>query len=202
MPELPELPPPPDPEALAALDDAALEAAVAEIRRTERATLEAMTPYNRHLAEIRARLGEIATEQRRRERAAHVAQRAEVREAAKSGGMPSFAAILEMSADDLPSSAPMQQLRWFLKTGGEVGLGFATRPGAVAFTDGRRQQQTRTLAEAIALFQAGWEPGTPGIPGVRVHLAGSRVERVVPATDVVLAPDGVSEPAPGPPGPR
>jgi hypothetical protein len=81
---------------------------------------------------------------------------------------------------------PLAAVRAFLSTGGEVGFGFATRPGTIAFTDGRRQEQARTWGEARQLYARGWEPGTPGIPGVRVHLAGSRVERVAPAGEVVL----------------
>ena len=80
----------------------------------------------------------------------------------------------------------------FLNSGGEVGFGFATRPGTMTFTDGRQQRQARTWGEARELHALGWDPGAPGIPGVRVHLAGSRVERVVPADDVVLRVGGSS----------
>ncbi len=68
----------------------------------------------------------------------------------------------------------------------QVGFGFATRPGTMTFTDGRQQRMARTWGEARELHALGWDPGAPGVPGVRVHLAGSRVERVVPASDVVL----------------
>jgi hypothetical protein len=67
-----------------------------------------------------------------------------------------------------------------------VGFGFPTRPGSIGFTDGRRQRQARTWDEARSLYDDGWEPGSPGIPGVRVHLAGTRVERVVGADEVVI----------------
>jgi hypothetical protein len=81
----------------------------------------------------------------------------------------------------------LTEVRAFLSTGGEVGFGFATRPGTIAFTDGRQQRQAKTWGEARELHALGWDPGAPGVPGVRVHLAGSRVERVVAATDVVLS---------------
>ena len=87
-----------------------------------------------------------------------------------------------MTAEELDSSHA------FLASGGEIGFGFPTRPGTITFTDGRRQRQATTWGEAHALSADGWEPGAPGIPGVRVHLAGSRVERVVTGSEVVLDP--------------
>ena len=188
---LPPLPDPVDADRLREFDASALEAAAAALQAAERATIAAMAPYDRQLREIRARMSELATERRRRERAAQVAQRAGVREAAKTGGMPSLAAALEAGEALFDDAAPLQTIRAFLSTGGEVGFGFATRPGTVAFTDGRRQRQARTWGEARSLYAEGWEPGAPGIPGVRVHLAGSRVERVAAATEVVVAlPEG------------
>jgi len=190
-PVLPELPDHLDAERLREFDAAALEAAAAALQAGERATIAAMAPYDRQLREIRARMSELATERRRRERAAQVARRAGVREAAKSGGMPSLAAALEAREALFDDAAALLTIRAFLSTGGEVGFGFATRPGTIAFTDGRRQRQARTWGEARSLFAEGWEPGAPGIPGVRVHLTGSRVERVAAATEVVVAlPDG------------
>jgi hypothetical protein len=190
-PVLPELPDQVDADRLREFDASALEAAAAALQAAERATIAAMAPYDRQLREIRARMSELATERRRRERAAQVARRAGVREAAKSGGMPSLATALEAGEALFDDAAALQTIRAFLSTGGEVGFGFATRPGTIAFTDGRRQRQARTWGEARSLFAEGWEPGAPGIPGVRVHLAGSRVERVAAATEVVVAlPDG------------
>jgi len=186
-PTLPELPDQVDADRLRELDDSALEAASAALQAAERATIGAMAPYDRQLREIRARMSELATERRRRERAAQVAQRAGVREAAKSGGMPTLAAALEAGEALFDDAAALQTIRAFLSTGGEVGFGFATRPGTIAFTDGRRQRQARTWGEARSLYADGWEPGAPGIPGIRVHLAGSRIERVAPATEVVVA---------------
>ncbi|MFZ0179083.1 MAG: hypothetical protein WAL84_04330 [Candidatus Dormiibacterota bacterium] len=185
-----ELPPIGDrvePDALRALSDSALDALGAELQATERATIAAMAPYEQHLREIRTRATELATERRRRDRAQQVAQRAGVREAAKSGSMPSLAAALESVDDIFDGATPLTGVQAFLSTGGEVGFGFATRPGTITFTDGRQQRMARTWGEARELHALGWDPGAPGVPGVRVHLAGSRVERVVPASEVVLA---------------
>jgi hypothetical protein len=185
-----ELPPIGDrvePDALRELSDGDLEALGVQLQATERATIAAMAPYEQHLREIRIRATELATERRRRERAQQVAQRAGVREAAKSGGMPSLAAALASGDELFDSATPLTGVQAFLSTGGEVGFGFATRPGTMTFTDGRQQRMARTWGDARELHALGWDPGAPGVPGVRVHLAGSRVERVVPASEVVLA---------------
>lgn len=182
----PELPDRVDPAQLRELDGAGLDGLEASLRETERGTVLAISPYEQVLREIRSRLAEIATEVRRRERSAQVSQRATVRELAKSGGMPSLAALLTAADFPFADDAQLEATRAYLSTGGEVGFGFATRAGAITFTDGRRQKQARTWGEARAFFDDGWEPGSPGIPGVRVHLPGSRVERVVPVDDVVV----------------
>jgi hypothetical protein len=184
--ELPPLGDRVEPEALRELSDEGLDALGAQLQATERATIAAMAPYEQHLREIRTRSTELATERRRRERAQQVAQRAGVREAAKSGGMPSLAAALAAGEELFDAGTVLTDVHAFLSTGGAVGFGFATRPGTMTFTDGRQQRQAKTWGEARELHALGWDPGAPGIPGVRVHLAGSRVERVVAATDVVL----------------
>lgn len=89
----------------------------------------------------------------------------------------------------------LRDLPTFLKSGGEVRFGFATRPGSLAFTDGRQVRTVTTWGEARRLYADGWEPGSPGVPGVRVHLLGTRVERVVPAGDVVVRAEGHSGPS-------
>jgi len=174
------------PEAVRDLDDAGLAAVAEELTATERRVQAAMAPYEAQLKELRARSAEVATEQRRRERAQRHAARLAVREQAGSGELPSFAEALALAegTDD----RPLRETRAFLRTGGEVGFGYPTRPGAVAFTDGRRVTQATTMAEARRLYAEGWEPGTPGLPGVRVHLVGTRVERLVSSDDVVVTP--------------
>ncbi|MFN2581232.1 MAG: hypothetical protein ABR498_00620 [Candidatus Dormibacteria bacterium] len=184
------LPPLPDvvaPEQLRTLADADIEVLELELRGSERSTVAAMSPWDRQLREIRSRLAELATERRRRERAAHVAQRSSAREQAKSGTMPTLADALAAPDDLVPSDTALSALQVYLKSGGEVGLGFATRPGTIAFTDGRRQQQAKTWGEARSFSADGWDPGSAGVPGVRVHLVGSRVERVVAADEIVVA---------------
>ena len=76
-----------------------------------------------------------------------------------------------------------------LKTGGHVLLGFpGSRTQSLTFTDGVKVAQAPDLAEAARLFAAGWELGSPGRPGVRVHFPGTRQERLVPADEVYARP--------------
>jgi hypothetical protein len=184
-PPLPDLPPAIEADALAGFDDDALERLLGELAGVERATVTAMAPHQAQLRELRARSGQIGTERRRRERAAHIAARAAVREQAKSGEMPSVTDALAATGL-IPDERPLAEVAAFLTSGGEVRFGYATRPGAVAFTDGRQLRNARTWGEARQLYLDGWEPGSPGVPGVRVHLVGTRVERVVGAADVVV----------------
>jgi hypothetical protein len=187
LPPLPELPPPFEPDSLSSLDDAALDALLGALGASERATVAAMAPHQAQLREVKARSGQIATERRRRERAAHIAARAAVREQAKSGEMPTIVDALA-SAGVVPDETTLADLPAFLKSGGEVRFGYATRPGSLPFTDGRKTGTARTWGDARRLYADGWEPGSPGVPGVRVHLVGTRVERVVDAGEVVIRP--------------
>ncbi len=185
QPPLPELPPAFEQESLAALDDGALDELVSALAGVERATVAAMAPHQAQLRELRARSGQVATERRRRERAAHIAARAAVREQARSGELPTIVDALAATGL-LPDDRSLVDVAAFLKSGGEVRFGYATRPGTVPFTDGRQSRTARTWGEARQLYADGWEPGSPGVPGVRVHLVGTRVERVVDAAEVVV----------------
>ncbi len=184
LPPLPDLPPGFEPDSLVSLDDAALDELLNALGAAERATVVAMAPHQAQLKELRARAAQIATERRRRERAAHIAARAAVREQAKSGEMPSVVEALAMAT--IPGERALAEVAAFLKSGGEVRFGYATRPGSLPFTDGRRVSNATTWGDARRLYADGWEPGSPGIPGVRVHLIGTRVERVVDASEVVV----------------
>ncbi len=187
LPPLPDLPPPVDQDTLVDLDGDVLARMVDDLAGLERATIAAMSPHQAQLRELRARSAQIATERRRRERAAHIAARAAVRDQAKSGEMPNVTEAL--GTDGLISDdRALAEVSAFLSSGGEVRFGYATRPGAIAFTDGRQARNAHTWGEARQLFADGWEAGTPGVPGLRVHLVGTRVERVVDAAEVVVRP--------------
>ena len=98
----------------------------------------------------------------------------------KGGAIPSIADLIasidEGSFDDYVYN---------LKTGGEVILGFpGARAQTLTFTDGVNVAQAKDLAEVARLYAAGWEPGSPGRPGVRIHFTGTRQERLVGSDEV------------------
>ncbi len=161
----------------ASLDDAELERRLAEFRAH-------MRPLEEQLGRLRMQRDLLLTEKRRRDRGAHREARAELKAAMKAGRFPNIAELVAGSLD-----GSLDDFVFNLKTGGEVRLGF---PGAkaqtLAFTDGAQAAQAKDLAEAARLYEAGWELGSPGRPGVRVHFPGTRQERLVSAEEVFARP--------------
>jgi hypothetical protein len=154
-----------------------LEAMVAEVRAR-------MRPLEQQLAELRGERDVLLTESRRRERLAQRESRAGVREAMRSGEYPTVAQLV--AAID---GGSLDDYRYHLKTGGEVRLGFpGAREQTLAFTDGRRAAQARDLAQAADLYNAGWELGSPGRPGVRVHFPGTRQEKLTDPDEIYARP--------------
>ena len=158
------------------LDAADVEARVTDVRAR-------MQPLERQLAELRAERDVLLTELRRRERLAHRERRASAREAMRSGELPTFAEFVAEA-----EAGAFDDHRYNLKTGGEVRLGFPGARQAVGFTDGRRIAQARDLARAGELYAAGWELGSTGRPGLRVHFPGTRQEKLVDPRDVYVRP--------------
>jgi hypothetical protein len=158
---------------LTALDATELEKRVADVR-------ERMRPVERDLAGLRAERDVLLTELRRRERHAHRLSRADVKAAMKGGEIPSIADLVA-SIDE----GSFDEYVYNLKTGGEVILGFpGARSQTLAFTDGVNVAQAKDLAEVARLYAAGWELGSPGRPGVRIHFTGTRQERLVGSDEV------------------
>jgi hypothetical protein len=167
----------PVPEDLSGLDEAELERRVGGIR-------ERMRPLEHELTSLRAERDVLLTELRRRERGAHRASRADLKTGMKEGKFPSVAELVAGS-----DAGALDDYVFNLKTGGEVRLGFpGARAQSLAFTDGAKTAHATDLAEAAGLFAAGWELGSPGRPGVRVHFPGTRQERLVSANDVYARP--------------
>jgi hypothetical protein len=164
-------------EDLAGLDEAELERRVGDIRGR-------MRPLDDDLARLRAERDVLLTEIRRRERGAHRAARADLKAAMREGKFPSVAEMVAGTA-----SGTFEEFDYNLKTGGQVRLGFpGSRSQTLTFTDGVRTAQAADLAAAAELYEAGWELGSPGRPGVRVHFPGTRQERIVPADEVFARP--------------
>src|SRR5262249_37714968 len=159
------------------LQAAEIEHRVAEIR-------ERMRPLEADLAKLRGERDVLLTELRRRQRLAQRTTRADLKPAMREGKLRTIAELVagtdEGSLDDFIYN---------LKTGGEVRLGFpGARTQSLAFTDGAQVAQAHDLARAAELYAAGWELGSPGRPGVRVHFPGTRQERLVAGDDVYARP--------------
>lgn len=164
-------------EDLSALDAAELERRVAELR-------ERMRPVEQDLAALRSQRDVLLTEVRRRERGEHRTSRADLKAAMKEGRFPTVAELV--AGSDFGS---LDDYAFNLKTGGEVRLGFpGARSQTLAFTDGVKTAQATDLAQAAELYAAGWELGSPGRPGVRVHFPGTRQERLIPGNEVYARP--------------
>lgn len=160
---------------LTALSGEEIETRLAEARAR-------MRPLEQRLAELRAERDVLLTELRRRERLAQRERRAGVRESMRSGQLPTFAQFIAAA-----ESGSFDAYRFNLKTGGEVRLGFPGARPTVTFTDGRQTAQARDLGQAAELYAAGWDLGSPGRPGVRVHLPGTRQERLVGPDELYVA---------------
>jgi hypothetical protein len=160
-------------EELTGLDDAELERRLADIR-------ERMRPVEQQLAALRGERDILLTERRRRERTAHRESRADLKAAMREGKLLTVAELVAGSQD-----GSLDEYTFNLKTGGEVRLGYpGARSQSLSFTDGVQLAQAGDLVEAARLYSAGWDLGSPGRPGVRVHFPGTRQERLVAADEV------------------
>jgi hypothetical protein len=167
------------PDDLSHLDPAELEQRIAAVR-------ELMRPLEQQLAALRGERDVLMTELRRRERSQHRSSRADLKAAMREGRFPSVADLVAGGESDA-----LERFVYNLKTGGEVQLGYpGARAQSLTFTDGVKVAQATDLAQAGKLYLAGWELGSPGRPGVRVHFPGTRQERLVPADEVFARPAG------------
>jgi hypothetical protein len=164
------------------LDGAELERRVAEVR-------ERMRPVERELQSLRGERDVLLTEQRRRDRNSHRESRADLKAAMKAGRFPSVAELVEGT-----DAGALDDYVFNLKTGGEVRLGFpGARSQSLSLTDGVQVAQAKDLGEAARLYGAGWELGSPGRPGVRVHFPGTRQERLAAPDEVFARPRDQAE---------
>ena len=165
------------PDDLTALDEA-------EIERRIEAVRQRMRPVQLELDGLRSERDVLATELRRRERLASMNARRDLKQAMKEGTFPTVAELVASAV-----SGSFDDYVYNLKTGGEVRLGFpGARSQTVAFSDGRQVAQARDLGESARFYEAGWDLGAPGKPGVRVHFPGTRTERLVAPDEVFARP--------------
>jgi hypothetical protein len=152
-----------------------------------------MRPLELQLAELRAERDVLLTELRRRQRLAQREHRAGAREAMRAGEYPTVARLVATA-----EAGSLDDFRYHLKTGGEVRLGFpGSRQQTLAFTDGRSTSQVRDLAQASELYTAGWELGSPGRPGVRIHFPGTRQEKLADPDEIYARPSSPPSPSEG-----
>ena len=164
-------------EELSTLSDDQLQHRIAVVR-------DAMRPVEQELARLRSERDVLLTEQRRRERLTRRQSRADLKAAMGEGRLPTIAELVA-GAD----SGSFDDFTYNLKTGGEVALGFpGSRTPSLAFTDGAQTAQAKDFAEAERLYAKGWELGSPGRPGVRIHFPGTRQEKLVSADEVYVRP--------------
>ena len=159
------------------IDADELERHVADIR-------ERMRPLEEELARLRGERDVLLTELRRRRRLSERTTRADLKTAMREGQFPTIAELVASS-----DTGSLDDFVYNLKTGGQVRLGFpGGRLQTVTFTDGVQSASASDLVRAAELYAAGWELGSPGRPGVRVHFPGTRQERLVPADEVFARP--------------
>ena len=162
---------------LAAIDAADLERRITAIR-------EHMRPLEDDLGKLRGERDLLLTELRRRRRLEERTSRADLKSAMREGKFPTIAELVAAS-----ESGSLDDYAFNLKTGGQVRLGFpGSRAQSLTFTDGVKVAQATDLARSAELYAAGWELGSPGRPGVRVHFPGTRQERLISADDVYARP--------------
>ena len=155
-----------------------------EIERRIASLRERMRPLEEDLGKLRGERDLLLTEQRRRRRLADRTSRADLKTAMREGKFPNIAELIAGT-----DSGSLDDFAYNLKTGGQVRLGFpGARTQSLTFTDGVRAAQAADLASAAELYAAGWELGSPGRPGVRVHFPGTRQERLVPPEEVYARP--------------
>jgi len=156
----------------------------AELERRVDLLRERMRPLEQDLAALRGERDVLLTEIRRRRRLADRTTRADLKTSMREGKLPSVAELVAGS-----ESGSLDEYVYNLKTGGQVRLGFpGSRSQTLTFTDGVKIANASDLADAARLYAAGWELGSPGRPGVRVHFPGTRQERLVPADEVYARP--------------
>jgi hypothetical protein len=164
-------------EDLSQVETAELERRAAEIR-------DRMRPLEQDLARLRGSRDQLETELRRRGRLTERTARADLKASMRDGKFPSVAELVAGS-----DAGSLDDYVYNLKTGGQVRLGFpGSRAQSLTFTDGVQIAQAHDLKDAARLYEAGWELGSPGRPGVRVHFPGTRQERLIPADDVYARP--------------
>ena len=158
-----------------------------ELARRVREIMAEMAPLEEALGRLRTQIQQVASEQKRRERAQHLKTRMQVRTTVAQGQMPTLQQVAESSNELVPSGASLAGLRFFRDSGTEIGLGYATaREPTVWMTNGTTTAAVKSVAEIRARYLEGWDFGTAAHPGVRIHIPNSRTEKILQASEVLV----------------
>jgi hypothetical protein len=162
-----------------------------ELARRVRDIMAEMAPLEEALGRLRAQIQQVASEQKKRERAQHLKTRMQVRTTVAQGQMPTLQQVAESSNELVPSDATLARLRFFRDSGTEIGLGYATaREPTVWMTNGSSTAAVKTIAEIRSRYLDGWDFGTAAHPGVRIHIPNSRTEKILQASEVFVRVEG------------
>jgi hypothetical protein len=154
-----------------------------------RELLAETAPLEAALARVRVQLQQLASEQKKRERARHLKARMQVRTTVREGELPSLQQIAESSNELVPPGTTLSELRFFRDSGTEIGLGYATgRQPTVWMTNGSNTRALKSVSEIRSLYLEGWDFGTTAHQGVRIHIPNSRTEKVLSASEVFARP--------------
>src|SRR5438067_2243263 len=158
-----------------------------DLARRVREIMAEMAPLEEALGRLRAQIQQVASEQKKRERAQHLKARMQVRTTVAQGQMPTLQQVAESSNDLVPPDASLAGLRFFRDSGTEIGLGYATgREPTIWMTNGSSTDAVKTVADIRSRYLKGWDFGTVAHPGVRIHIPNSRTEKIVQPSDVFL----------------
>src|SRR5690349_14131931 len=174
---------------MAMADHGALDQATdEELARRVREIMAEMGPLEEALGRLRAQIQQVASEQKKRERAQHLKARMQVRTTVAQGQMPTLQQVAESSNDLVPPDASLASLRFFRDSGTEIGLGYATgREPTVWMTNGSSTAAVKTVAEIRSRYLEGWDFGTAAHPGIRIHIPNSRTEKILQSSEVFVS---------------
>jgi|GEM_PF-2731632 predicted RNase H-like nuclease (RuvC/YqgF family) len=156
---------------------------------TKIAELESkLKPFFEELQALKRQRELLYSQIRKQQRLEEAKARAKRRQEISSGNAITLQDLVEQAAmADHPQELPWSKFTMFLKTGGEVELGYATAKAAyIEMSNGILVEKVYTLDQAAKLWLGGYEFGRPGKRAVRVHMKGSKLERLVAPEDVYV----------------
>src|SRR3982075_1398178 len=129
-----------------------------DLARRIREIMAEMAPLEEALGRLRVQIQQGASEQKKRERSQHLKARMQVRTTVAQGQMPTLQQVAESSNALVPPEAALAGLRFFLDSGTEIGLGYATgREPTVWMTNGSNTAAGETITEIRPRYLERWD---------------------------------------------